>query len=146
MAVDSIDRRRSAVNHLQRILPAADNDIDRDDRLHVAGFYCCSIVYPINDGRKSTLNHIVRLLPDPDGTIDEADRMLVNGFCNRITPSSGSKISTEDKRKSAVNQIDTILPVPDGGITAYDRMHVDGFYRFGETDPTSRRITPMFYY
>ena len=90
MAVDTEDRRRSAVNIVRRLLPIADNGIDRDDRLHVAGFYCCSILPSIDDDRKSSVNHITRLLPDPDGTVDIGDRKHVAGFyrgnTEEITP------------------------------------------------------------
>jgi len=82
MTIDTADKRKSAVNYTERILPVPDGVINAMDRVHIAGFYRVIVAEkgPISDKRKSSVNYMTRMLPVADGVIGSPDRVLVAGF------------------------------------------------------------------
>ena len=84
MVIDTADKRKSAVNHIQQLSPIPDGEINVYDRIHVAGFYRGQLTSTDNinteDKRKSAVNHIQRILPIPDIITSAADRAHIAGF------------------------------------------------------------------
>lgn len=69
MAIDSADKRKSAVNWLRRILPIPDGIIDVFDRTRIAGFYYKPTIIIINESEIINLKSYINISKDEDSTI-----------------------------------------------------------------------------
>ena len=90
MAIDSRQKRTSAVNLYKLIMPVADGTINQADREHITGLYMgITAQTPLSrQDRTSVANYHNLVMPVADGTISQTDRAHSAGMYTGIAAQS----------------------------------------------------------